>query len=114
MDDMVEDHDTPDTNEVFIKLDAVGNIVPCAGQVLDYHFHGKEFTNISVWDFVAQVDKVWDSRRSKPSNDEESESIDMEMADKTNTCTDTESVSGEDNSVPSARGILTLIAHTQL
>lgn len=54
-------------DEIRIGSDNFGNLVPKAGQVMDYLHRDEKFNNICVWDFVAQVDKVKNKRKNKKS-----------------------------------------------
>ncbi|KAG1851020.1 hypothetical protein C8R48DRAFT_750064 [Suillus tomentosus] len=44
-------------DEIRIGSDNFGNLVPKATQVMDYLHRDDKFSNICIWDFVAQVDK---------------------------------------------------------
>jgi hypothetical protein len=52
-------------NEIRIDSDNFGNLRSKAAQVMDYLYRDKKFNNICICDFVAQVDKVKNNRKSK-------------------------------------------------
>ncbi|KAG1727352.1 uncharacterized protein EDB91DRAFT_1253907 [Suillus paluster] len=71
-------------DEIRIDSDNFGNLVPKAAQVMDYLHRDEKFNNICIWDFVAQVDKVKNSRKKKKSklddvnNDDEDDDDDID------------------------------------
>ncbi|KAG1747191.1 uncharacterized protein EDB91DRAFT_1245635 [Suillus paluster] len=74
-------------DKIRIDSDNFGNLVPKAAQVMDYLHRDKKFNNICVWDFVAQVDKVKNNRKSKKlqaddidSDDDDDDEDDLEEA----------------------------------
>ncbi|KAF9642416.1 hypothetical protein BDM02DRAFT_3075889, partial [Thelephora ganbajun] len=52
-----EPHDEQD-DDVIITATADGNVVQCSTQVHDYRFRALALSHLSVWDFIARVDKV--------------------------------------------------------
>ncbi|KAG0694564.1 hypothetical protein DFH29DRAFT_1006217 [Suillus ampliporus] len=63
-------------DEIWINSDNFGNLIPKAAQVMDYLHRDEKFNNICVWDFVAQVDKVKNNRKSKTSQADDIDSDD--------------------------------------
>ncbi|KAG1901511.1 uncharacterized protein F5891DRAFT_979346 [Suillus fuscotomentosus] len=55
-------------DKIRIGSDNFGNLMPKATQVMDYLHRDDKFSNICIWDFVAQVDKVKKSKKNKKTN----------------------------------------------
>lgn len=76
-----------DSEEVSISVDpSTHGIVPTSSQVSNYIGRGTELESMSLWDFVAQSDKVIKGRNKRPSDESsdtesecESESLDEEF-----------------------------------
>jgi hypothetical protein len=63
----LEDLETepPDSmDDITLSISPNGKFVATANQGADYHHRGPELDNVSVWDFVAQVEKVRKVKRS--------------------------------------------------
>ena len=75
-----EQHEDIEDEEVGISMDPSGRVYARAAQVLDYQLQCDELKGISVWDFVAQVQKtrIWKSRSQQKGTDESDEDEDKD------------------------------------
>ena len=73
-------HLSADDDEVAINFEKNGTLVQKSGQVADYVFRGKNLTDLNLWDFISQVDKV--KRRKNGPADELYQDSDMENSDR--------------------------------
>ena len=68
------ENDSPETDEhdeICISVKQTGEIVAKASQVADYQLHGDCLNNISVWDYVAQIEKISKASDRQKSDDKE-------------------------------------------
>ena len=85
------ENDSPETDEhdeICISVKQTGEIVAKASQVADYQLHGDCLNNISVWDYVAQIEKI-----SKASDRQKSDDKDDSEDDENDDTPDTKSES---------------------
>jgi hypothetical protein len=61
---------TVDEDEVMITPDNKGGIAVCSSQMMDYCLCSKSFQNLTLWDFVTQMEKVKTTRKKKLSEDQ--------------------------------------------
>jgi len=55
-------------DEVIISSNNDGELTPRASQVTDYRLRSTVFKNLTLWDFIAQIDKVKRISRKKKEN----------------------------------------------
>jgi hypothetical protein len=69
-DDNLEDIDNSelDNDEIVISVNQDGVVKAKTPQVMDYQLRGSDLSNLCVWDYVAQIDKI--SKRNNNSSDD--------------------------------------------
>lgn len=69
----------PEDEDVTIAATADGTVVECSTQVHDYRFCAPALSHLSLWDFIARVDKVRkaDSHRTNAKAEEDASNIDI-------------------------------------
>ncbi|KAJ7018240.1 hypothetical protein C8F04DRAFT_893349, partial [Mycena alexandri] len=80
-----------DNDEITLTLDGAGKLVPTASQICDYQRRGDLLDRVSVWDFVAQTEKLKLKRKASfefESDDDEPEIVeDATLEDQDTLCT---------------------------
>ena len=68
------ENNSPESNEhdrICISVKQTGEIVAKASQVTDYQLHGDCLNNISVWDYVTQIEKISKASDCQKSDDKD-------------------------------------------
>jgi len=71
---MAEDNE--DEDEVGVSVDHTGNFIEKPSQYMDYIYRGRELNELSLWDFVAQTEKIKHKLKNMTEDECETQSID--------------------------------------
>ena len=69
-DDVDESYVADETSNenVTIKVDRAGELIACTSQIVDYQQRSQVLSDLSLWDAIAQTEKVIKTRNRKPRN----------------------------------------------